>query len=186
MAFNEKYYDGEHMYQLLPKAQAFSTYLTSDSIVIGVFQGNRGEKPHLDFKVRILFDGPGKRPILPPHNYWVVDLMLKCTQFGKEVQEIAEYYLHFYDECTPFAEPEERNNYELLTREYIVKKYNYIGGQNTLSLDYVAIIIELFCLNEKQNSNAVMFRNLLRMIYEYSRGAKNYVELLEAAKPGFR
>ena len=149
-----------------------------------MFQGKRGENPELDFKVRVLFDGEEKSPLLPPHSYWVVDLMLKCVEYNKEVKEIAEYYLNFYNTCTPFKTKGQRNNYQLQTLKYIKEKYKHIDHQNTLSLDYVAIIIELFCLNEKQTSGAFMFKNLLQKLSAYAGGAANYVDLLEATKPG--
>jgi len=186
MAFNQQYYNNGIMRQLSPRADAFSTYFTSDNIVIGTFQGERGGRPDLDFKVRVLFDGEDKRPILPPHTYWVVDLMLKCADYGKEVGEIASYYRTFYNQCTPFATQTARHNYVLQTRPYITAKYKHIEHQGTLSLDYVATIVELFCLCEKQTAGAYMFRDLLKEIYDYAGGASNYIQLLEAAKPGNR
>jgi hypothetical protein len=186
MPFNPKYFSDGTMKQLRPAANAFSTYTTPDNIVIGIFQGNRGANPALDFKVRILFDGENKTPLLPPHTYWVVDLMLKSVEYQIEIKEIATYYLEFYQNCQPFANAAERVNYLLLTRDEIVERYTHINHGNTLSLDYVSIIIELFCLNEKQTPGAYMFRDLLQSIYNYADGAANYIELLEAAKPGNR
>lgn len=188
MALNPKYYDGQHMYQLLPKAQAFSTILTPDNIVIGMFQGKRGANPDLDFKVRILFDGANNKPILPPHTYWVVDLMLKCVDYRQDVARLMQYYINFYNTCTPFGTQGERNNYQLKSLNHVKQEYAHMQqqNQNTLSLDYVAIIIELFSLNEKQTPEAYMFKDLLQKLYDYASGVTNYIELLEAAKPGYR
>lgn len=192
MAFNCDYYNGLEMLQKrkgrskLPPIQAFSTYKTTDNIVIGIFQGERGENPDLDFKVRVLFEGAENRPLLPPHSYWVVDLMLKCVKYNNEVKELAAYYLNFYDNCSPFKTHEERLNYQIQTLSYVKEKYSHIDDNNSLSLEYVAIIIELFCLNEKQTSTAYMFRDLLQKIYDYANGSANYIQLLEAAKPGNR
>lgn len=186
MAHNQNYYNNGIMRQLKPLANAFSTYITPDNVVIGIFQGNRGGNPQLDFKVRVLFDGVDKRPILPPHTYWVVDLMLKCGEYANEVREIAHYYQDFYARCIPFRTQQERHNYALQTRDHITRTYAHIEHQNTLSLDYVAIIIELFCINEKQTAGAYMFRDLLQEIYNYANDASNYIQLLEAAKPGNR
>lgn len=186
MAFNSKYFNGTKMLQLLPKAEAFSTYVTPDNIVIGIFQGKRGANPLLDFKVRILQDGITEIPVLPPHTYWVVDLMLKCVDNSTEVSHICKYYLNFYATCNPFQNQPDRDNYKLQTLQYITSNYGHLNNKNSLSMDYVAIIIELFCLNEKQTPGAYMFRDLLQKIYDYSTGAANYIQLLEAAKPGFR
>ena len=186
MSFNERYYSGGKMYQLKPKAAAFSTYVTPDNIVIGIFQGRRGGNPLLDFKLRILLDGDNQSPILPPHTYWVVDLMLKCVKYKKEVQEILDFYLNFYETCDPFKTQIERVNYELKTLDYIKKRFSHLEDKDTPSLDYIVILIELFCLNEKQTPDAYMFKNLLNKLSKYASGASNYIELLEAAKPGNR
>lgn len=186
MPFNPNYVQGGKMLQLKPKCVAFSTFFTSDNIVIGIFQGNRGDNPHLDIKVRILFDGEENTPILPPHSYWVVDLMLKCEQYSSVVAAIAKFYLDFYESCSPFSTQDERINYQLKTKDYIIKNYGGIVHQNSLSLEYIAIIIELFCLNEKQTQGAYMFKDLLNQILLYSTNKSNYIELLEASKAGFQ
>lgn len=192
MAFNKEYYKEGVMYEKrkgrskLPPIPAFSTYITSDNVVIGIFQGQRGDNPNLDFKVRVLFDGADSRPLLPPHTYWVVDLMLKCVKYREKVQEIAKYYLEFYEKCTPFQTESERIDYKLQTLDYIKEKYEHIDDLNSLSLDYAAIIVELFCLNEKQTERAYKFKELLQRISDYANGGANYIQLLEAAKPGNR
>jgi len=112
--------------------------------------------------------------------------MLKCVEYQDDVKEIVKYYREFYDSCTPFQTQQDRTNYKLETREYITNKYTHLNDKMSLSIDYVAIIVELFCLNERQTDGAYMFKELLDMIYSYADGAANYVQLLNAAKPGFR
>lgn len=181
--YNLKYYHSYKLHQLRPKLEALSTYITSDNIVIGIFQGNRGSNPLLDFKVKILKPGLEERPITPIHNLWVVDLMMKINDYSVEVKEILEYYINFYDTCKVFKNQNERINYKLQTVDYIVKKYNHIEQSNTLSLEYVCIMLELFSINEKLNSNAAMYRNLLVKLYDFTIGNTDYITVLEASFP---
>jgi hypothetical protein len=181
--YNSKYYDGVHLWQLSPKERAFKTYKIKDGTLVALFQGKRGANPKIDFKLKILVPGPDKKPVLPPHTYWVVDLLLKIPEYRKEVQEIIQYYIDYYDRATPFTTVEERNNFKLKTVEEITKRYVYIEQDYTLSLDYVATVIELFSKNEKATPGAYMFRNLLITLKEYIDGKKHYTEVLEMALP---
>ena len=47
--YNIKYYHDETLWQLKPNRQAINTYHTIDGIIIGMFQGARGEFPEIDF-----------------------------------------------------------------------------------------------------------------------------------------
>lgn len=58
--YNIKYYDGCDLWQLRPKQKAIHTYKISNGIIIGMFQGNRGSCPELDFKIKILREGNNK------------------------------------------------------------------------------------------------------------------------------
>jgi hypothetical protein len=186
MKYNENYYHDNSLWQLRPPLKAINTYKTKDGIVIGMFQGNRGEYPEIDFKVKILQPNIEAKAFPPPHSFWVVDLMLKIIDFRKEVKEILEYYLKFYDSVSPFNTPEERINYKPKTVDYIMEKYGHIEQPFTLSLEYVAIIIELFCVNEKRNSNAVWFRNLLKTLLDYTNGNVDYIKVMQASQAGYR
>ena len=151
-----------------------------------MFQGNRGQYPEIDFIVRVLKSGSEERPFPPPHSFWVVDLMLKINDYKADVKEILEYYLEFYDTVEPFGNPESRNDYTPRTVEYITEKYQHIEQSFTLSLEYVAIIIELFCINEKRNEGAYMFRDLLKILLAYTNEEVDYIQVMQATKPGFR
>jgi hypothetical protein len=183
--FNTKYFNGITLKQLNPKRDALSIYRTSDNIIIGIFQGKKGKYPELDFIVRILQPGSENKPFPPEHNLWVVDLILKISNHKKEVQEIIEFYIDFYNNIKPFEKKEERINYNLKTRNYIVKKYSNINQKNTLSIEYVSIILELFCINEKRNDGAYMFINLLKTLYEYTEDRVDYITVMRASKAGY-
>jgi hypothetical protein len=186
LVYNPNYYDGVNLKQMRPKVSAFRTYKTKDGTLIGLFQGSRGLNPQLDFVIKILVPGINKILRPPTHTFWVVDLLLKIPQYRKEAREIVQYYIDYYNQATPFSSIEGRNNYELETVEYIISKYSRIEQEFTLSLDYVAIVIELFCKNEKINPGAYMFRNLLLSLRDYIDGKLHYTEVLQAAMPGFR
>ena len=122
----------------------------------------------------------------PTHTFWVVDLLLKIPQYRNEVREIVQYYIDYYARTFPFSSVQERNNYQLETVAEITTRYAHIEQSYTLSLDYVATIIELFCKNEKINPGAYMFRNLLLTLKDYIDDDRHYTEVLQAAMPGYR
>jgi hypothetical protein len=188
MKYNENYYHDGALWQrnYKPHIRAINTYLTKDGIVISMFQGNRGQYPEIDFIVRVLKPGIDERPFPPPHLFWVVDLMMKINDYKTDVREILEFYLEFYDLVPPFESPESRIDYKLKTVEYITEKYKHIEQSFTLSLEYVTIIIELFCINEKRNEGAYMFRDLLKILLDYIDGKADYIQVMQASKPGFR
>ncbi|HMO78149.1 MAG TPA: hypothetical protein PKA42_02485 [Candidatus Paceibacterota bacterium] len=184
--YNEKYFDGTTLKQLSPKLNAFKTYVAKDGNVIGLFQGKRGARPDLDFKIKILVPGADKKSNTLPHSFWVVDLLLKIPTYKSEVREIIQYYIAYYARTKPFASVGERDGYTLETVEEITSRFSHIEQAYTPTLDNVAIMIELFCKNEKINPGAYMFRDLLVTIRDYIDGNKHYIEVLEAAKAGFR
>ena len=184
--YNPKYFDGTTFRQLSPKLQAFKTYVLSDGTVLALFQGNRGANPAIDFKIKALFPGADRVPAPPPHMFWVVDLLLKIGQHRKEVREIVEYYINFYATCAPFSTVQERDNYQLRTVGHITKTYAHIEQAETLPLEYVAIVVELFCINEKRAPDAYMFKNLLEALRDFIDGKRHHTDVLKAAEPGYR
>lgn len=50
--YNTNYYKDEKMLQLKPYAEAIHTFKTGDGTIIAIFQGNRGDNPELDFRVK--------------------------------------------------------------------------------------------------------------------------------------
>ena len=185
LVYNSNYYDGVNLTQMRPCVVAFKTLKTQDGTLIGLFQGNRGMRPDLDFVIKILIPGNDKKLRPPTHTFWVVDLLLKIPQFRNEVREIVQYYIDYYARTNPFQSVQERDNYQLETVEEITTRYAQIEQPYTLSLDYVTTVIELFCKNEKINPGAYMFRDLLFTLKDYIDGNKHYTEVLQAAMPGF-
>lgn len=181
--YNEKYFHDESLYRIRPKERAIQTFCLSNGTLVGVFQGNRGSHPKLDFVVKILLDGKEEKMEPPIHTYWVVDMMIKSHKFSREIKEILDYYIRFYEKCVPFSSVKERNSYVPKTVAYIMKKYRMVKYCKTLPMDYIALIIELFCLCEKRNNDAYMFRNLLFTLKDYVDGKANYMTVIKASMP---
>lgn len=186
MLYNPKYYINGELWQLRPKRKAISIYKTEEGIIIGMFQGSRGQYPEIDFVLKILKPGKNEKLIPPPHSFWVVDLMMKTIEHREQVVKILDYYLNYYNNLNPFNSPNERENYTLETVEHITNAYSSINQPHTLSINYVAIIIELFCKNEKRNDGAYMFRDLLYTLLRYARNEVDYMTVILASQPGYR
>lgn|SRR5690554_616588 len=186
MNYNIAYYFDDKLHQLRPKLEAIHTFITPEGIIIGMFQGNRGLHPELDFKVKILKPGKEEVPFPPLHSFWVVDLMMKITEFRGEVIKILEFYIGFYKDVKPFDSQQERAEFQFRTVEHITKKYAHINQEHTLSLGYVCMIVELFCINEKRNEGAYMFFNLLNILLQYAKKEVDYISVIQASQPGFR
>lgn len=186
MPYNPNYFRNNELWTMRPKAKAINVYTTDEGLKIGMFQGNRGQFPNIDFVVKILKPGINERLIPPPHSFWVVDLMMKIIEHKNEVIEILEYYSNYYNNLQPFNTPQERDNYQLETVDYITENYSKINQPHTLSINYVAIIIELFCKNEKRNAGAYMFRDLLQTLLRYAKNEVDYMTVIIASQPGFR
>lgn len=181
--YNPKYYNEGKLLQLRPKGEAIHTYQLSDGTLIGMFQGSRGTHKDLDFIVRLLRVGENQTPFPPPHLFWVTDLIIKAQLYPNEVKEIVSYYIDFYEKrCVPFNTKEERLAYTPKTVEHIKEKYSSINVPQTLPIDYIALVVELFCYCEKRNEGAFMFKELLLKIKDYTDGHIDYMDLLQGFK----
>ena len=179
MAYNPKYYIGTDLWELSPKRPAIHTFVLSDGTLVGMFQGKKGANPQLDFKVKILLDGSNEKPELPPHVYWVTDVLLKGQTFPQEINDIIDYYIDFYDKkCTPFSSLNARASYSPQTVRHICQTYSHVKVPRTLPIDYIALMIELFCFCEKQNPGAYQFRNSLQRIKDFLNGTATYMDVL--------
>ncbi len=181
--YNTKYFHNDSLYQLKPFQEAFKTIILSNGMIVGLFQGSRGSNPELDFVVKILKEGSTEKPEPPIHTYWVVDLMIKSHHYPQEIKDILDYYINFYDHCHPFKSVFERNAYTPQTPSSIREKYGNLDIFHTLPMDYIALILELFSLCEKQNNKAYMFRDLLLLLKDYINGKADYMRVIKASMP---
>ena len=179
MNYNDKYYtDGGPLWQRSPIQSAIRTFVASDGTVIGMFQGTKGARPDLDFRVKILQQKPDAKPFLLPHDEWVVDLLLKGQHYQEKAIQLLDYYLDFYDSCTPFASLEERAHYSPITLQEVENRFNNVSVPGTMSIGGIAIILELFCLCEKQTPDAHQFKLALQWTKECVQGQRDFKNLL--------
>ena len=177
--YNPKYLINGQMWQYRsPKGPAIHTFVASDGTAIGMFQGKKGARPDLDFRVKILQPKVDAKPFLLPHDEWVVDLLLKSQHYKEEVIQILDYYLDFYDVCSPFASLDERQHYKPISLEVIEKRFVKVLVPGTMSIGGIAIILELFCFCEKQTPGAHQFKLALQWTKECIIGQRDFKNVL--------
>jgi len=108
-------------------------------------------------------------------------MLIKGQHFQKEMIEIMDEFLQYYDECKPFSSLDERANFEPQLAERFGDKYSHIKLDNTLPIEGIALIVELFCLCEKQTKDAHQFRLMLQWTEECLKGTRNSRSLLNLA-----
>lgn len=179
--YNGNYYKNGKMLQIRPYTEAIHTFKTGDGTIIAIFQGNRGDNPELDFRVKYLNNDPDARPVQLPHVDWVVDLLIKAQKYPDEVKELLDYFIAFYDTCKPFSSVADRAAYTPKSIKIIGNKYSHVQVPGTFSMDGISIILELFCICEKQTAGAHQFKLQLQMTRDYMDGKINYRNLLNLA-----
>lgn len=178
MPYNKKYFTKGVLWQRSPKQPAIRTFVASDGTVIGIFQGDRGARPELDFRVKILQPKRNAKPFLLPHDEWVVDLLLKAQHYRDDIARLLKYYQRFYKKSSPFPTPESRESYSPKTLKTVERKYGHIVVPGTISIGGMAIILELFCLCEKQNPGAHQFELALKWTKECVLGKRDFKNVL--------
>lgn len=179
--YNPKYYKNGKLYQLKPRAEAIHTFRSNDGTIIAIFQGNRGDNPKLDFRVKYLNASPEAKPVQLPHVDWVVDLLIKAQKYPEEVKGLLDYFIEFYKTCKPFSSVEDRAAYVPESQKIIHDRYSHVAVPGTFSMDGIALILELFCICEKQTADAHQFHLLLQQTRAYLDGKINYRNLLNLA-----
>lgn len=180
MCYNTKYYHHHKLHSLNPKRDSVWTYVCSDGTIIGMFQGNRGLYPDLDFQIKELLPGSNNKMFTPAHYDWVVDVLIKSHFFPSEMSRLLEYYIDFYDnKCIPFESQEERDSHLLITVPDVSATFSNVTVERTLSIDALAVLFELFCYCEKRNQPvAHQFRDALQKMKDYSNGKVNIAEVM--------
>jgi len=184
--YNGTYFDEEHLIDTKNKRKSFRHFVMEDGLILGMFQGERGDRPDLDFIIKFLEPGLKKRLRTPANMHWVVDLLLKMETNKKDVCEIIHFYNDFYIKTKPFETQKERNYYIPITPKILKKKYPQLKHKGTYSLEYVAHVIELFTICEKITPREKkMFQGLLIILSDYCEGKKDFYQVMNASKPGF-
>ena len=89
----------------------FKVFKITKDIELHLYQGERGPKPHLDFKVKQL--EKNKRPRTPSHTHWIMDLILKMEYDKKTTSDFIIFLQEIYDNSKPFKSLKERKEYNL-------------------------------------------------------------------------
>ena len=181
--YNEKYFDGRNLKQARGNINAIRTFVMKDGVLIGMFQGKRGDYPRLDFVLKVLMPGEDKKMVTIRHIYWVVDFIIKAGKDKNNVKNIARYYLKFYRKVKPFSSKKQRDNYDPKRVNYITKKYNIVNKNSIFSMQCLATLLELFAICEKRNKHAYMFEDLLQYIIDYTESKCDYMFLIDKSQP---
>lgn len=147
---------------------------------IAIYQGERGERPDLDFIVK--YKEEGKRLRTPSHTHWIVDLLVKGEVSKNFLLDYVNDLIRIYDEMKKFDSVEERNNYVMKFPEQMASKHHLLQGHGYYSIQTLTAFIELFSKCEKQTTGAFMFRGLLSMIKDYCEGKKDFYQIVGYSK----
>ena len=154
-------------------------YWKTDNVTeIAIYQGERGERPDLDFIVK--YKEEGKRLRTPSHTHWIVDLLVKCEYSKEIVGEYVQTMLDYYERTESFNSVDERNNYELSF--YTTFDYNSLNQHGYYSIETLTAFIELFTKCEKQTTGAFMFKTLLQLVKDYCDGKKDFYQIVGYSK----
>ncbi|QNL21090.1 hypothetical protein HZR84_03765 [Hyphobacterium sp. CCMP332] len=169
------------------KLQSFRVFRMKNGVLIGMFQGNRGDRPDLDFIIKYLEPGTKSQLRTPSHTHWTVSLLINSVNQQKRVSEIIQFYNNWYEKANPVKNLEERNNYELITVEKMMENFpKEKEVKGIYSIEFICSIIELFTVCEKQTPRGYkMFPNLLRMLRRYTDDEADFYQVVSAAKAGF-
>ena len=147
---------------------------------IAIYQGGRGARPDLDFIVK--YKEEGKRLRTPSHTHWIVDLIIKSGHAPDLVSQYISEWLDLYDRIEPFKSQDERKNYEIIYSEYFVDEYLSLDNLGHFSIEFLSSMIELFIKCEKQTPGAYMFKNLLTLVKQFSKGEKDFYQVVSYSK----
>jgi hypothetical protein len=147
---------------------------------VGIYQGQRGENPELDFIVK--YKEENKRLRTPSHTHWIVDLLVKSEVSKTDSLSYINDMIKIYDETKAFSSVKDRNEYELKYPLMMSTKYYSLQGHGYYSIETLTTFIELFAICEKQSTGAFMFRGLLTLIKEYCEGNKDFYQIVGYSK----
>jgi hypothetical protein len=152
----------------------------SDGNTVVIYQGTRGANPDLDFIIK--YKSYKSKLRAPSHTHWIVDLIMKTEHYPSLVTDYLNEWIEIYDIVEPFKTTEERNTYQLYYNNYFTEKYSGLQNLGSFSVEFLSSLIELFIKCEKQSPNAFMFKNLLKLVKEFSEGKKDFYQIVSYSK----
>jgi hypothetical protein len=158
---------------------AFKEFVLKNGFVIGVFQGKRGKNQELDIIVRYRKGQGNVRT--PQHIHWAIDLLIKGEHDRPLVQEFARYLIGLWGKVQPFVTKDEQQKCELrFTGSQELKKFEPLDQYGEYPVEFIAHLIELLMIQEKNSDKAFMFKGVLEAIAN----GKDIFSIVSAA--GFR
>lgn len=149
--------------------------------VIAIYQGDRGGNPELDFVVKYKSVTPKTRLRAPSHTHWIVDMIVKCESDNLWCQSFTEHMIDMYDVTSPFKTDQERIDYQPVWYNELTS-YLKDMEMGFFSVRMLTTLIELFTKCEKQTEGAFMFKDLLILLNEYSKGEKDFYQVVSKSK----
>lgn len=148
------------------KAYSFKEFRMKNDIVVGVFQGARGQNPDLDIIVK--YQQPGKRVRTPQHLHWAIDLIIKKEYDKVLTKKFIGYLLNMWYNVKPFSNKQEQQECKLrLSSEDKLKEFKSLDKYGEYSVEFIACILELIMIQEKTGlATAFMFKGVLEAIYK--------------------
>lgn len=182
--YNSTYFrDGKLWYRGEPSITVFTM---SDGTLLGIFQGDRGDNPELDFVLRFLSSGARSRLRTPKNIHWVVDLLIRGKHKHDEAKALVEALIDCYENSKRFTSVRARSNFVPQAAQRIARKFAHLDEEGLMPVDFVAHLVELFSICEKASPrDRKMFRDLLDILRRYFEGTKDYYQVLNATAPGY-
>lgn len=159
---------------------AFREYDIPNDYKIGLFQGNRGHNPALDYIVK--FKQGRSRLRTPSHIHWATDLLIKYSHDMTLTSQYTTFLLRVYDAVQPFTTLEQRNAYDLVyTRQEHIAPFIPLNSYGFFSIQFLTATIELFSICEKQTPGAFMFRQAIAKFVRFQEGNTDFYGLISHA-----
>jgi hypothetical protein len=138
----------------------------NNGVSIGVYQGDRWEKPELDILVKYK-DNKGSRLRTPKHIHWVIDLLIKKEHNRLLTLEFLHYLRDLYLRIERFENKQQQENVAIVfASEGQLKKFEELDLYGEYSIYFIWTLIELFIRMEKNHPNPFIFKDLVDALIE--------------------
>lgn len=167
--------------------ESINVFPMPDGTLIGIFQGEKGDNPKLDFVVKFLVPGKKTQLRTPKNVHWVVDILMIGRKSPKGAAALVDDLLACYADAEAFADEDERAAFSPQKAREIAAKFNYLNRDASIPVDFVTHVVELFSICEKASPrDNKMFEKLLSTLKEHYAGTKDYYQVLSATPAGYR
>lgn len=188
--YNSTYFDSArdvlHYHKGGELHKSLQVFHLADGTLLGMFQGNRGDRPDLDFVIKFLTPGPCKKLRTPKNLHWVVDILMIGKADPAGALKLTRSLLECYQGAQAFKSARARNAFQPEKAQKIAQEFQHLDKKGAVSVAFVTHIVELFSICEKASPrDTKMFENLLLVLVDYFDGRKDYYQVLNATTPGY-